>query len=163
MNESPEAIPVAEPIPVAEAIPETPPKPDSVRGRDLLAGVGIKHQDDLVGGGSVSLGGYSLNLFKLLHQVKLGVQPAGGIDNYLLRLPAACRLQGIKDHRPGISTGLVANNIHANFPTQLFELVDSRRPEGISGHQQHPLALFFGFVSQLGDRGGLAAAVNTHR
>ena len=54
MNESPEAIPVAEPIPAAEAIPETPPKPDSVRGRDLLAGVAIIWSFEIVIGVAVA-------------------------------------------------------------------------------------------------------------
>jgi len=41
------------------------------------------------------------------------MQSPGSINNYFIGLPTARCLQGIKDHRSRVSTGLMGNNVGA--------------------------------------------------
>ena len=88
--------------------------------------------------GSINLGGHSFNLLKLLHQVKLGMQSAGGINNYLLNLAVAGCLQSIKDHCPRVGTRLMSHHLHPGRFSQALELVNRRCSKGISRRQYNP-------------------------
>ena len=74
-----------------------------------------------------------------------------GINDHDIDMAALCRLQTIEDHRPGVGTRLMADNIRPHALPQYLKLVDGCRSEGVGGSHDHPLSLLFERVGQLGN------------
>ena len=97
---------------------------------------------------------------QLLHQVDLGVQSARRIHDEQLDAAGAGRAHRVKHHGPGIRTRVLGHDRHADAVAPHLELIDRRRAERVPGSQHDAVALLFPVVSQLGDAGGLADAVD---
>ena len=99
-------------------------------------------------------------LVQLLHQVELGVQPAGGVDDQDVDAAAVGGLHGVEDDRAGVGALLVGDDRHAQALAPDLELVDGGGAEGVAGRQHDRAAELLVVGDQLGDRGGLADAVD---
>ena len=75
-------------------------------------------------------------------------------------MAASGGLQGIINDGTGVGTGLVGDDVHPDPFPLLLKLVDGGGPEGIRRRQEDTVAVFLQAMGELGDRGGLAAAVN---
>ena len=91
----------------------------------------------------------------------LGLEPPGCIYYNDIRLAAARSLQGIKYYSARIGARLVSYNIHA-YPFPHILSWSAAAAENVCGSQQDLLTPIFIFVSQLGNAGSLARAVNAH-
>ena len=128
--------------------------------QSVLAGGGVHHQQRLVrSAGDEALRG-AAHLLQLRHQVALGVQSPGGIDDHVVDVSCLGGLQRIEQHRRRIAARLVLDDLNASAISPDFELLDRGRAKRVGRSQQHALALRAQRVSQFAGRSGLAGAVH---
>ena len=65
------------------------------------------------------------------HQIDLGMQTAGRIDQHDIRLARSCRLQSVKHHRGRVGSFLLLDQIHTGPFGPAFELIDGGSPESV--------------------------------
>ena len=89
------------------------------------------------------------------------MQPTGCVDQDHIHAPRLGGGESVEDDRRRIGPLLVPNHLHADPASPQFQLLDRRRAERISGHQQRRQPVLLQPLRQLGDRGRLADAVDT--
>ncbi|GBE12838.1 hypothetical protein BMS3Abin13_01130 [bacterium BMS3Abin13] len=87
-------------------------------------------------GASHFLADHPLDLFQLLHEIHLGVQATGGVDDNDIKGVGGSIFDTVKNDRGRIDAGLPGHHLHPGPFSPDPELIDSRGPEGIAGHQQ---------------------------
>ena len=102
------------------------------------------------------------DLAELAHQVILGVQAAGGVDDEHVDLAGLGGVDGVVDDGAGIGALPLADDLDAQPLAPDGELLDGGGAEGVAGGEHHPLALLLSAAGELGDRGRLADAVDAH-
>src|SRR5207237_7725867 len=102
---------------------------------------GVEDEKGLVRGAGELLGDYALDLAQLLHQVGLGMQAAGGVDDEHVGIARAGGFDGVEDDSAGVGAGLVADNGDAYALAPNLELVDGGGPEGVARADENALAL----------------------
>jgi hypothetical protein len=129
-------------------------------GEGVLAGRGVEHQQRP----ALPIPGLALDhpadLAELGHQVLLGVEPPGGVDQHVVDPARLGRLEGVEDHRRRVGARLRAHHRHPQALAPERELLDGRGAEGVGGGEQHRLPLPERALGELGDRGRLAGAVD---
>ena len=111
----------------------------------------------------VDLAEHALDLGQFLHQMTLGVQPAGGIGNQHIDVARLGGLQGIEDHRCGIGAAALGHHRHLIALTPGLELFDRGRPKGVAGRQHHTMPGELVAHRQFANGGGLAGTIDAHR
>ena len=102
------------------------------------------------------------DLLQLVHEVHLGVQAAGGVDDHHVGLAGLGRREAVVDHRPRVAAALVVDHLAAHALAPFAELLHGRGPERVAGHQQRLFAQLLEVPGDLADGGGLAGAVDAH-
>ena len=102
------------------------------------------------------------DLLQLLHQVRLGVEAAGRVDDGDGGAIGLGGGEGVEDDRPGVPPRLVSDDAHLEAVAPGAELVDGGGAEGIGGGEDGGVAAILEGRCELGDGGGLAGAVHTH-
>ena len=118
----------------------------------VLPGHGVHHQQDFLRGHR------RLDVFQLVHQLLVDVQPAGGIQNHIVVavIPGVShRLFGdvhrvCRAHLKHRDAGLLPHHL---------QLGDGGGAVDVAGHQQRPVPLLFEHQAQLAGMGGLAGAL----
>ncbi len=128
----------------------------------VLAGGGVEHEQDFMGRAGDDAGGRAAHLFKLRHQVDLGLQAAGGVDDDVVDFARFGGLEGVEDDGAGIGSGLLANDIGAGAFAPDFKLFYCRGAECIGGGQDHGAAFALITLREFADGGGLPCPVHTH-
>ena len=126
----------------------------------VLAGGGVEHQQHFVRGVGNELADHAVDLGQLLHQVRLVVQPAGRVDDADVGLLLDRRGHGAMGHAGRVALGRPGDDLHAQPVGPDRELLDGRGAERVGRAQHDALALRCEHVRQLGDRRGLAGAVD---
>ncbi len=129
-------------------------------GDGVLAGGGVHHQDAPVRAAGVVLGQDPLDLFQLLHEVGLGVQPSRGVDEEQIVALRPGPVQGLVGHGRWIRSGGLGIEAHSHALGPDLELFDGRGPKGVPRGDEGVVPLHAGPVGQLGDGGGLAHPVH---
>ncbi len=105
----------------------------------------------------------AVDLVQLLHEVVLGVEPPGRVDEH----PGRALGQGAGGPVEGdgcrIAPHLVADDRHPGPLAPALQLVDGRGPEGVPGHHEHSFAPGLEVGGQLAQGRGLAHAVDAHQ
>ena len=99
-------------------------------------------------------------LAQLLHQVGLGVEAAGGVDQEHVGAPGPGRGQAVEGDRGRVGALLVADHRGADAVGPDGQLLGGGGPEGVGGGQHRLLALLGQGQGQLAHGGGLAGAVD---
>ncbi len=102
----------------------------------VLAGGGVHDEQRLVGRAGDQLLGGAAHLVELLHQVGLGVEAAGGVDDEDL---GAARLgggAGVVERGGGVAALLGLDDLDAGACGPDFELLDGGGAEGVGGAEQ---------------------------
>ena len=100
------------------------------------------------------------DLAELGHEVDLGVQAPGGVDEHDVDAPRLGCLDRVEHHGAGIGSGLVRHHVGPGAVRPDAHLVDRRRPVGVGGGDQRGAALLAEAVRELAEGGRLAAAVD---
>ncbi len=101
------------------------------------------------------------NLGELVHQVSLGVQAAGGVDDHDVGAAGLSGLDRVVGDRSRVRPRSRADDLRARSFGPLGELLDRRRPVGIGGRDHHVELQLLGQVpGDLADRRRLAGAVD---
>ncbi len=122
----------------------------------------VNHQQHFVG----RMGDFprrdAAHLVEFRHQVELGVQPPRSVHDHQIEMAAfGCR-ERIKEDRRGVGAGLLLDHLQAQPVRPDFELFVGGGAERIGGTEQRPAVLLEIEMSQLGDAGGFAHAVDAH-
>ena len=127
----------------------------------VLAGRGVDDQQHLMRRfGDVSLHD-AADLLELLHQVVLGVQPAGGVDDQDVGVAVMRRLHAVEDDGAGVGVGLVRDDRRrrARSPqTFSWSMAAARKVSPATSITLRPTRWWK--RGQLGDRRRLAGAVD---
>ncbi len=81
------------------------------------------------------------DLAELGHQVVLGVEAAGGVDDQLVDLARLGRVDGVVDHGARVGALALADDLDAQALAPERELLDGGGAEGVARGEHHPLAL----------------------
>ena len=108
----------------------------------------------------VDLGDHPPDLRELHHQVALGVEAAGRVDDDPVPLPAPGRLHGVERDRGRVRARLVGHELQVEPRGPRPELVDRRRAEGVARGQEDGPALLLEPPGELRRRGRLARPVD---
>ena len=130
-------------------------------GECVLPGSGVQHEEGLVGGPGQLPAQGALHLLQLLHQVDLGVQAAGGVDDQNIDLARAAAAAAASKATAAGSAPCCEPTISAPERSGPYLQLRHRGcAEGVAGGQQHRAA--FGFVArrQFADGRRLAGAVD---
>ena len=128
--------------------------------QSVLARRGVDDQDRLLRRLGNRLLHDAAQLGQLRHQVVLGVQPAGGIDDQHVDAPRVRRLHRVEDDGAGVGPLLVGDHRRPDPLAPHLQLVDRRGAEGIAGGDEDVAAKPLVIGGELGDRGRLADAVD---
>src|SRR5262249_20705372 len=89
-----------------------------------------------------------------------GVQPPGRIHDEHVKLPRLGFFAGVVRDAGWVAALLTLDDFAAESLAPDSQLLDRGRPEGIAGRDHYLLALFLAAPGQLGDRCGLAGAID---
>ena len=103
---------------------------------------------------------HALDLFQLLHQVRLGVQPARGVRNQYVDLTRARGLQPVENHRSRLGAVLLRDDRYTVALGPGLQLFAGRSAKGIAGDEHDLQSLGHQPVGELSDRRRLARAVD---
>ena len=103
----------------------------------VLALVGIQHQQHFVRRAGIDALDHALDLLQLVHQMRLTVQPAGGVGDQHIDATRARRLRGVEYHGARIGAGLLRDHRRAGARRPDLQLLDRGGAEGIAGRQHH--------------------------
>jgi hypothetical protein len=129
-------------------------------GEAVLPGRRVEHHQRFVRrAGGLPLD-HALELGQLIHEVALGVQSAGGVDDQHVGAARHGGLERIEDHRGGIGAGRLSHHLDVDASPPRFQLLDGGGPERVGGGEDDVATLALETGGQLGARGGLAGAVD---
>ena len=106
--------------------------------------------------------GRAAHFFQFRHQIGLGLQAAGGIDDDVIDIARARRMQGIEQHRARIGAGFLPDDFGRGTFSPDLELLDRRGAKRIGGAQEHAAAFSLIAADQLTDAGGLPRPIDAH-
>ncbi len=121
----------------------------------ILAGHGVHHQQYLP---RLHRGLY---VGQLLHQFFVDVQAAAGIQDQPASRPVPGCLKRVLANSQRLAGNTLGVDGNVELLAQHRELLDSRRPAGIGGHQHRGLPGMAEVKGQLGGGGGLTGALQT--
>ena len=110
-------------------------------GQRVLPLIGVEHQQHLVRRAGIEALDDAPDLLQLLHQVRLAVQPPGGVGEHHVAAARPRRLQRIEHHRARVGAGHLRGEIGAPALRPHLELLDGGGAERIAGGEQHRLPL----------------------
>src|SRR5689334_20826539 len=105
---------------------------------------------------------HALDLAQLLHEVELGVQPAGRVDDRDGGIAALGGADGVEGDRAWVGAFAMGDADGACAISPGFDLLDRSSPEGVTSSNDHLVALRVVEVRELPDRRRLAGAVDPH-
>jgi hypothetical protein len=131
-------------------------------GHRVLPDGPIQNQQYFVRGTGVEAREHALHLLELIHEMRLGMEPAGGVGNQHIDVPRAGCLQGVEYDRGRLGAGLLRNDRHPIAFGPDRELFARGRAKGISRGQHDRASLGEQPMCQLADGGGFARTVDAH-
>ena len=102
------------------------------------------------------------DFFQFLHQIHLGVEAPGSVDENDVDAAGPRRVNRIEGDARRIGTGLVAHDLHAGAISPQSQLIGGGGAKCVAGGHQHRLALRGVPVRELANRGGFADAIDAH-
>ena len=126
----------------------------------VLSGGGVQHQQSLLGAAGELPVDDAGDLVELVHQVLLVVEPSGGVHQDDVAVPGLGGAHRVKDHRGGVGTFVLLDDLHPRPLGPDGELVGGGGPEGVAGAEEDLLPLSLQGGGQFADGGGLAHAVD---
>ncbi len=126
----------------------------------VLASCRVHDEEGLMWGAGNQLGGGAAHLVQLFHQVGLGVEAAGGVDDEDLGGTGFGGGAGVVERGGGVAAlpGLDDGDVGAGGPD--LELLDGGGAEGVGGAEQDGTSLSGEVGGELAGGGGLAGAVD---
>src|SRR5438046_1065879 len=79
---------------------------------------------------------HAANLRQLVHEVRLRVQPAGGVDDERVHAPGGGGLDRIEHDGTGIGTGGLVDYLDLDALPPALELLDRRGAKGVGGREK---------------------------
>ncbi len=125
----------------------------------VLAGGRIDHQQRL-GHPACALLGDAAHLAEFVHQVRLRVQPTGGVGHHEVDVTGGGPLDPVEDHRTRVAALGAADDLGARPFGPCGELFGGGGTERVAGGEQHRAPVGDLLVGELADRRGLADAVD---
>ena len=107
-----------------------------------------------------ALVGHAAYFAQLLHEIVLGVQPAGGIDDEEVGVSALAGADRVVDHRSRVGTRLVGDDRYVGPLSPNLELVDGGCPKRICSGEGNLAPAIIIVLGQLGYGRRLARSVD---
>jgi len=103
----------------------------------IHAGAAIEYQQHFVRRAGQLLADDAVELVQLLHEVVLGVQAAGGVDEQVIRMAGLRGGDGIVRHGGGIRAIGAGDDLDLEAGAPELELLDGGGAEGVTRGEQH--------------------------
>ena len=126
----------------------------------VLAGRRVDREQHLVRRARDAAGDDAVDLAQLVHQMALGVQPPGGVDDDDVAAAGLGGGDGVERDRGGIAAGLRRDEVGPGPLRPRLELLAGRGPERVGGADHARAAGLAQVPGDLADRGRLAGAVH---
>ena len=126
----------------------------------VLAGGGVEDQHRVVRGGYRLFLQHAADLGEFVHQAGLVLEAAGGVDDQHVGAGLAGLFEGGKGQPRRVAAFGSGDDRNPGTLAPDLQLLGRRRPERVAGGQHDGIVLLGETVRQLGDGGGLAAAVD---
>src|SRR6195256_2815824 len=97
----------------------------------ILTGGGVHYQQDFMRRSRNDAIGGALHLFQFSHQAGLGMQAAGGVNNYAVSVARLGGTERVKQYRGGIASGLGLDDFYTGARTPDFKLLNCRGAKSI--------------------------------
>src|ERR1700747_2271812 len=129
-------------------------------GERILPDRCVEHQQNGMRHCGVDLLHHAHDLLQLVHQHRLVLRAAGGVDEQHVYFLAPRLRERVENEPGGVGTRSARDHQRAAAPTPDVELVDGGRAEGIAGGEHHRAALGAELGGELADGRSLARAVD---
>ena len=126
----------------------------------VLAIGGVEHQHHVVGRFRVQAPEDFADLCQFVHQFALVLQPAGRVDDQRIGTDIGRLLDRVEHDARRIAAFGTAHDRHTDAIRPGRQLADRGGTERITRGQHHGVIVFLEQVGELGDSGGLAAAID---
>lgn len=126
----------------------------------VLAHRGVHDQPNLARLARLGFADGPFDLFELLHQVVLGVEPSGGVDEEKVVAPGLSGLGGVVGEGGGVGPFRRLDHGDAQAVAPDLELGAAGGPEGVAGGEEHPFPSALVVLTELGDGGGFPHPVD---
>src|SRR6516164_9523257 len=103
----------------------------------------------------------SMNFLQFAHEMSLGMEAAGGIDDKYLKVFRFGFFASVMSHAGRVASLLTLDNFATEALAPNGELLDRGRPEGVASGHHDFLAVFLTAIGQLGDRCRFSRAIDT--
>ena len=105
---------------------------------------------------------HAVHFLQFLHQIVLGVQPAGRINEQIIGLARLGRRHRVVSNRGRVRAVSSGNDLDLHTLAPELELFDRSRAKSVTGRQEGGLSARFDQRGELGGGGGLAGAVDAN-
>src|SRR5665647_105160 len=128
----------------------------------VLAGRRVEYEKGLVGGAGQLLLDHPAHLLQLAHEIDLGVQAAGSVDEHHVGAARAGGGDAVEDDGCGVAALVLLHDPAADPPGPHGKLLHRGGPEGVAGHHERGLPHLLEPPGDLADGGRLSGAVHAH-
>ena len=129
-------------------------------GKGVLAGRGVEDEEDVVRRFGVEAAEHAADLRQLLHQMRLVLEAAGGVDDQHVLAGRGRLLDAVEDDSGGVAAFLAGDDRRADAVAPDLQLLDRGGAEGVAGGEQDAIILLLQPMAELADGGRLAGAVD---
>ena len=129
-------------------------------GQAVLAGGRVEDEEGLHAGARDPLVDDAADLGQLVHEVRLGVEAAGGVGDQDVGVAGDGGVEGVEHHRGRVSVGRMGHDLRVRALSPDPQLVDGGGAERVGRRKNDSPSLGTLAGGQLADRRGLAGAVD---
>src|SRR5579885_2933506 len=123
-------------------------------GEAVLSGGGVEDEKDVVRGAGDDFGGGALHFFEFGHEIGLGVETAGGVNDDGIGFAGLGGGDRVEDDGGRVGAGFLLDDFYAVALRPDFKLLDG------GGAENDAVPLLAEAVCELADAGGLAGAID---
>src|SRR5574341_2586835 len=128
----------------------------------ILSHRGIKHEEHFVWSSWECLLEDALHLSKLVHEIRLRMEPPRSIDQKYINLPGLRRSKPVERDRRRVGPVAVADHLDTDPIGPDLQLIDRRSAKGIGRHEQGHFATLHQTLGYFRERRGFPDSVHPH-
>ena len=130
-------------------------------GKGVLPGGRVEDEEDVVRSLGIEAAEHSADLRQLVHEVRLVLEPPGGVDDQHVLAARGRLLDSVEDDPGRVPAFHARDDWRADPVAPDPQLLDRRGSEGVPGREQDAIILLLQPVPELSNRGCLSRSVDS--